>query len=366
MKDKCLYVCLLILCGLLISFELSAQQFYVNTSINTVTKDNKTYLFSLDSCQVNTDTSDYEIFTCADPNRFNDIAVDHQNNIWYLNEQGELYKRNLNDSNCQYIGRAPGSPHTALVADTVGNIYLAGGLVKRNNIITSGLISKYDGNNFSIVDTLPIGMYSAGDLFFYEDKLFLTAASSGDDSLYLAEININAPQHSCYYMSLDDMVPWAAFSTHEESGKDRVFIMSVHKPDYDRTTLIEIDIPNKKILDTICTYPFIARGAAARFPAIWTTTSCPTPPASISQVPSKYADISILNPTTGFIRINSSMTASDIATIELYNTAGTKLKAFQPSQFPNMLDVSEVSAGLYILHVKTRHGGNINKKLLVR
>lgn len=337
-----------------------AQQFYVTTSpLSGV--DNKSYLLNIDSCTLFTDSTNLPVFSCSSQYHIDDIAFDKDDNIWYLNNYGELYKRKANDTVCQYVGQSPGG-NNAMVADSSGNIYLAGGYALAGSH-KSGLLSKYDGSSFAANDTLPNGVFSAGDLFFYENRLFLTATNSNLDSSYILEINLHSPKHSCVYMQLPDMRPYGVFTIKKENETARVFILSVDTPNYNSTALVEIDMPNKKVLNTLCTYPFMARGAASYYPSIWDSTSCPKP-TFIKNYTSKGEYINTLNPVSNRIRVATNMTSKDIHKVCLYGLSGTLLKTYTPKEFPDKLDISTVPSGLYLLQIKSVEGVLWKEKVL--
>lgn len=342
--------------------KANAQQFYVSAS-PFGTPDNKTYKLHIDSCGTFTDSTNLPIFTCHSSGHINDIAIDKDNTLWYITDTiinktiySALTKRKLSDSNCQFVAQFPFSSMNSLVADTIGNIYITGGY-------GGGWLYKYDGNNLSVIDSLPKHMAPAGDLFFYNNRLFVTCNSSSLDTAYIAEYNFNDPGQACYYMPLGKMQPYSAFTIHKEAASDRVFILDVHTPNYDKTSLIEIDIPNKKILNTLCTYPIVARGAASRYPAVWDSTSCP-PPSGISSHTKVSDDLRIYNPANDRIVVKTSVESSEIVHVDLFSLSGMKIKSYTKSEFPNNLDISAIPIGLYILQVKINTGQVWNKKVL--
>lgn len=339
-----------------------AQQYYVSAS-PFGSPDNKTYALHIDSCGKITDSTNLPIYTCHSPGHINDIAVDKDSTIWYVidtvinkTSYSALAKRKLSDSNCQLVVQFPHSSINSLVADTVGNIYATGGY-------GGAWLYKYDGTNLSIIDSLPKNMAPAGDLFFYDNRLFITCNSTNLDTGYIAEYNLNYPGHGCYYMSLDSMRPYGAFTVYNEGTSDRVFILTVHPPNYDKTSLVEIDIPNKKILNTLCTYSFVGRGGASRYPAVWASSNCPPPSGINDHVPNSN-DITVLQPVRDRILLKTEIKRAEINSISLYSLSGQRLKSYTQNDFPDKLEASNIPGGLYLLQVKTINGNIWNKKVL--
>jgi hypothetical protein len=278
---------------------------------------------------------------------YDDIAVDKYNNIWYVTEPGDLYKRKLSDtSSCQYLGNFTPNhrPIKALVADSVGDIYAI------CNWYDSTRLMKYDATGFHSLGFLPKNVYSNGDLFFYEHRLFLLSYYLKADSSFITEIVIKDPSQSCYYMSLDTLMTFGAF-TIKDNNKSRVFATAVDKYNILQSYLYEIDIPNKKILGPTCTYPLFIRGAASYYELTSDSTQCHYIPQSIKNV-EKANQITVLNPCTERVRIKTVLLSSEISRIELYSLSGIKIKIFDLADFPNNLDISEIATGIYVLQVR--------------
>src|SRR5690349_13573995 len=116
--------------SLIFSFFIStsfAQTFYVTVPIDFPVG-NKAF-------ELNTSTCDsFGIFFCLPThdtaqyfeNQFSDLAIDKNQNIYYVSGWGSLYKRNLNDTtSCQFLGTFNTSIN-ALLADSQDVIYAAG------------------------------------------------------------------------------------------------------------------------------------------------------------------------------------------------------------------------------------------------
>lgn len=238
----CLLLCFTVLC----SAVGYAQVFYANTGVwGLYFTPYETYRLRVNPCDVITDTSTARIFTCPPVSTgidtvYNDIAIDKFDNLWYLTFGGNLYRRKLDDTNsCQYVTKVPSMLGAALVADTAGSLYIAG------NLNDSGRVFKYDTNGLHFLGFLPKDMLVAGDLFFYEHRLFMTCNDVKIDTGYIIEIVTADPSQSCYFMKLDSTIAYGAF-TVVDNNKSRVYITTANRPDFDRSDLLELDMVNRK------------------------------------------------------------------------------------------------------------------------
>lgn len=345
------------------------QYFYVNTGISINPDPNITYRLNIKQCDTLADSLDFTIQTCSptyQPNpwpdsAYNDIAIDKDQNLWYVTTGGSLYKRNILDSTdtCHYIGDFTDKYLVSgLVADTAGNIYAAG-----NFNDTSAILRYHPSSGFTTIGTLPRNVYCSGDLFFYEHRLFMTCTNPRQDSSFLYEIVLKDPSQSCYYMPLKNMQPFGAFS-FIDNQKTRVYISAIQKPVYATTALVEIDIANRRILDTICIYPFLIRGATAYYEKTGDTTYCPYKPISISDVENKSTYLVVYNPVSKVIRLSSNLVGTDVKSIALFDLAGKMVRSFEHLNFPHNLEILDLNSGLYILQVVDKYGHKWNEKIV--
>lgn len=339
----------------------NAQQFYTNISYRA--GGNETYYLNSDSCDKLTDSTNLPIYTCplGSVHAYNDIAVDAQY-MWYISRSGELYKRKLADTtSCTYIGRFSYGQETftPLVADTVGNIYTAS--YSKDSVF----LYKYNQVSFKKIGNLPDWAIPCGDMFFYENRLFLTCYYQRTDSIFILEIS-TIPEQSCYYMSLGNMYTYSAFTIRPPEGDDKVFIVpSWHTGPEDTSMLVEIDMRAKKILDTVCTYVFMSRGAASYYPAYWDTTHCPVT-TDISSSGISDRSISISNPAKSKVIFQTNVAADEIKYISLYDLSGRIVKSYQQSQFPDNIDISSLAEGMYIIRILLHDATIWNEKIIVR
>jgi hypothetical protein len=346
----------------------AAQKFYVETLDFKAPYLSKTLVLDLTSC----DTA--EIYTCPPtqdtglgPGLYTDMAIDHKQNLWYVTQSGNLYRRNLNnDSSCEYIGdfTLPGSwvPYVnALVADDGNALYAAGANSQQTALYK--LEYTEDAIVFSVLGHLPPGWLSAGDLFFYEHRLFLSCSADATNK-FLVEVSLPDPSASCIYMDLNGLSAYGAFSTKTAQGS-KAYIVNAFANNY-TASLAEIDIPNKKVLSTLCNYPYLIGGAATYYDLVDDTTTCLTgPPISVNTVASQTHGFKVLNPSSHYIRITTNIISDEVAGISLYDFSGRRVKDFSGEDFPERLNIADVPPGLYMLGLRLIDGKLSQHKLVV-
>lgn len=328
---------LLVLLQLFLLTNAHSQTFYVSCPVN-VPVEKKAFQLST------TDCTPVQMFVCPPTNdtfqfpenQFLDIAMDKNQNLYYVSGGGgSLYKRSLNDTtSCQFLGTFF-SGMVALVADSDDLIY---GCTQVNGIC--GLYRyRISSGVFDTVGILPTGLYAAGDLFFYEGWLFLTGTTPTYTASYLAEIDIDDPSQSCYYMGLENLQPWSAFSINY-GAYSKAYVLSTITDT--SSALIELDIENKTIGNPICTYPFLAGGAATYYNLTASSSNvCDTNNTAIN---SNLLGIifSIQNPVSDYIQIRANTDDVQIENLTLFNAFGKQVKHYSNENFKANLDVSDI------------------------
>ena len=248
-KEVNRYILLFIV--LFCAYELNGQVFYANSIDYNANGTNKTIQLNISNCSV------AEIFTCPTTNNapYYDIAIDSSQNIFYVGADRGLYKRELNNiSSCSYLGNFESGIYyiNSLVSDVNGDIYACGGNV----------LYKYESQThiFRTLGNLPPDIYSLGDLFFYEGRLFLIALNSAASAQFLVEINTVSPGLSFIYMNLPNLNSYAGFSLKFPTYS-QAYIVS--KNNDGSSTLFEIDMSQKILGPSICTYSFEIDGCAS-------------------------------------------------------------------------------------------------------
>lgn len=274
--------CLLILFGIILFCKVNSQSFYA-TKNNDFPNENTLFVLNVLNCD------SIRSFSCPPTNNiqqyfeniYSDIAIDSQN-IYYVSGWGSLYSRKLNDTtSCQFLGVFNNSTINALTTDINGTIFAAG---NQNGVAT---LYKYNPqlHVFSTIGNLPPTYFSSGDLFFYEGKLFLTATNSNFTNSFLVEVNVSNPSQSCYYMNLQNLHPWSAFSIKHNLYSEAFVISTEYISAGNYTsTLFKLNLPLRTISSPICVYPFAILGAATVYdftPSIKDSNSCYTLPIQL-------------------------------------------------------------------------------------
>jgi hypothetical protein len=349
---KSYFILLLFFLNSILSFS---QNFYV-VSQRDVPLVNKTFMLNINNCD------SFPIFTCPPTNnvnqlpenQFTDMSINYTT-MYFVSGWGSLYSRNLNDSvSCQYLGNFNNNINALATANT-GVIYAAGQV--------SGVckLFKYQGGACSLIGNFPSNFLSAGDLFFYENRLFMTGTTSDFMSGYIVEVDVNNPSLSCYYMPLPNLHPWGAFSLNN-GNVSRVFIISTNDNGGIHTSsLYEINMAAKTIGPLMCTYPYFIHGAATVY-SYGTAGNTLCDPTGINSLqPAGIFRIS--NPVTNFIRIETPLDASQIQSIGVYNVSGELVQFIKGENYAPLIDVSHLSPGIYVVRLNTTTGAQYQQKL---
>jgi hypothetical protein len=342
---------------ILLNLTSSGQDFYVTVPIN-VPVGNKAYTINLTSCNTQ------EIFSCPPTNnigqypenQFTDIAIDRDQNLYSVSGWGSLYKRKLSDvTSCQFLGTFYNSNSiNALVADSATTIYAAG------NFGGACTLYKYSAGLFNTLGNLPVGIFSAGDLFFYEQRLFLTATDANLTRSFLVEINTTHPELSCEYMNLENYQPYGAFSVRNGTSS-RAYIVCTNSPS--SSSLREINISNKVISDIICNYPFLITGAAIPYLRTSNNTVCTQQPTNPSGSGDEY--LHIQNPCVSTIlKVITNIPVSNVSDIRLFSTSGALVRKYSLQNFPDKLEVFNLASGMYLLKLTRRNGNTMVRKII--
>lgn len=245
---------------LVFTIKASSQSFYVNT-VDNFQLNNKIY--QLDISHNNETTENI----CPPTNNigqyfentYTDIAIDKNNNMYYVSAWGSLYKKNHNDLTCHYLGKF--GPNigsiNSLVADSNDFIYASGNL---NGV---GMLYKYNLNSgiFYEIGNLPLNYIPSGDLFFYNNRLFLTCINKSNSTSCILEINLIYPLHSCFYMNINNEA-LGAFSIDYGSYSKTYLITSNLM---NSSSIYEVDMPNKQVGNLVRSYNYIIYGAASEY-----------------------------------------------------------------------------------------------------
>ncbi|MBL7911475.1 MAG: T9SS type A sorting domain-containing protein [Bacteroidia bacterium] len=349
--------------GLIASICLSsittAQSFYVASIRDLPSPITKTFLMNLQNCdslKIYTCPPTVDIFNSPEMT-YTDIAAD-KNYLYYVTGgSGIFYKKNIGDTtSCQHLGTFNHSIN-ALVADTMGTVYAAG---QQNGICR---LFKYNSNVFTQIGILPGNFFSSGDLFFYNNRLFMTGTSANFTSSYLVEVDINNPPQSCYYMGLQNLQPYAAFSVNNGNVSRAFIIGNSNVASVNTSSLIEIDMQAKTIGTVQCVYPFMVGGAAINYDYSTAGISL----CNTTSLKNQFSDVNFFkvnNPITDFITFQTNVNLSDISSIELFDVSGKRIKNFTGSDISEKINITDIAPGIYILNMHAIAGDQYQQKLI--
>ncbi len=179
---------------------------------------------------------------------FGDIAFHPDGNIYAIDQFGELFAIDTVDYNAEKIASLPGNFFTSLTCDTEGNIYAA---------TSDGILVSYKPELKSLIEFPNIGIGAAGDLTFYENKLYM---STIDNTLLF----VNPEEPLDNYQVLD-------FSSHQVeifgifSAVKGCEIKSYAFSSEDNSTLYEIDWEGKSIRKLFSFSDLNIYGATSRY-----------------------------------------------------------------------------------------------------
>ncbi|KPH11098.1 T9SS type A sorting domain-containing protein [Chryseobacterium sp. ERMR1:04] len=330
----------------LFSLKLYSQEFYVN-SYNQ-------YLNAVSKLDITTLTATNVPFcppTVYIGETYSDIAIDSSNNLYYVTTTGLLYRKKSSDSSCEFLGDFTTIGFiNSLTADSGNYIYAAGfGYSK---------MYRYDisSGTFTVMGDLPITQSPAGDLFFYNNHLFLTTNTG------ILEINMMNPSQSCQFMSLSIPDAYAAFSI-DYGIHSKVYIVSATYPN---STFYEVDMENKIVSGPIGTFNGSINGAASIYNSTSTNSTC-TPLATLNVQENTVINFyfNVISPSNTNIICKTNINRREITQVRLFDNSGRIIKDFSNQNTIESLDVSGVTNGTYLLTVSTKNGETYTKKIII-
>lgn len=329
-----------------------SQEFYVNTFsvINFTNFTNGVYKFDVSgplevpetSCTTNITTNDIST----------DIAIDSNNNLYYVTNSGLLYRKKSSNTICEFLGdfTTGNAAANSLVADSGNYLYAAG--------TNPNALYRYDINTgtFTEIGNLSDGQTPSGDLFFYESRLFLTTTEG------IVEINLENPTQSCPFMTINTANPYAAFSIDYGTYSKAYLITYVNN----KSTLSEIDMVNKQIGTPIRTYNHLIYGAAARYNITSTNTTCSLTPLNTKETFVSETYFNVNNPATHTMLCHTNIPRNEIISIYLFDNSGKMIKDFSNQKNIEGLNISDMPDGIYLLAVTTKKGEKHTKKIIIK
>ena len=204
------------------AFKLYAQKFYANTpdAINEIT-------VTSSGCQVRKLQN-----SCG--SEYFSIALSGDTMYYYITSTATLYRTFLSQpSRCEKVDAF--DQINALTVDKNGILYTA----FANTLV---ILNPYtlERKYFSMP------FISAGDLMFYNDKLYMAA-----DPNIIAEINLDSPMLSKEYFRLPQSNVFGLTSIAGSCAANKVFALAAGDTG---TELVELDMENKKSLGVKCSF----------------------------------------------------------------------------------------------------------------
>ncbi|MDR6371727.1 hypothetical protein J2795_003949 [Chryseobacterium bernardetii] len=329
-----------------------SQEFYVNTFfvINFTNFTNGVYRFDVSGPTEVPETYCTQNITANEIST--DIAIDSNNNLYYVTNSGLLYRKKSTSSICEFLGdfTTGNAAANSLVADSGNYLYAAG--------TNPNALYRYDINNgtFTEIGNLSDGQTPSGDLFFYESRLFLTTADG------IVEINLENPTQSCPFMAINTPNPYAAFSI-DYGTYSKAYLITYGN---NTSTLSEIDMVNKQIGAPIRTYNHLIYGAAARYNLTSTNTTCSLTPLHTQETSASKTYFNVNNPANGKIICNTNIERNQMIAIQLFDNSGRLTKDFSSQNNIESLNISNLPDGVYILVVTTKKGEKHTKKIIIK
>lgn len=164
----------------------------------------------------------------------------YKDTLYYSTISGSIFRYLINQpGSCQLIGSI-GAGSNAMTADKRGMIYVAAG----------NELSVYDPKTNQLTKLGIMPCASSGDLVFYKNKLLLAGTDGRASGLY--EINVQNPPASTLYMPTVGYDFYGILSFPVSCGKSKFLGLSTSNVG---TTVVELDLDNKRVLSTSCDIP---------------------------------------------------------------------------------------------------------------
>ncbi|MCJ8155013.1 T9SS type A sorting domain-containing protein [Chryseobacterium sp. SSA4.19] len=334
---------------ILLSIKTYSQKFYVNT-INIypgIPPSNSVY--KLDISSPSETSENFCLPTVTANEAYTDIAIDKDGYFYYVTSSGLLYKQNETRDGCEFLGDFS-SNINSLTADSGNYLYATGSL---------GILYRYDMTSgvFSAIGNIPADQIPGGDLFFYENRLFLTTTGG------IMEVNMVNPLQSCPFISLGIQYSslYAGFSINYGTYSKAYVINNVSQ----NSVLYELDMVNHQIGSPIRTYNHRIYGATSSYSLTSSNSECTPTALNTQETRKKSIEFSVVNPSKNIIICKTDIERKQIASIRLYDNTGRLVRDFIHQNNLEHLDISGVSAGTYLLSMTTKKGETYTKKIIV-
>lgn len=339
--------------AILSSISMSGQEFFVNR-LDDGPIENSLYKVEL-ATGVATELPICPPYLATDnaPElQYLDMAQDAQGNFWFVTGTGALYTLHATTGTCDYKGTF-GQVINALEADVLGHIYAAG---NQNGVCT---LLRYDiaSGVFLNIGDFGQGVYSSGDLFYFENRLFLCCTNDELTAGSLVEVNIAAPEQSCGIMDLGTVLPFGAFTVCT-NGVSQPYLVSQETPT--SFAVRTLDLTNETVGGVLFSLPFTVVGAA-RF---YDLSHSPVPCVAGTRDYTKNDCLRLVNPARERIIITTDLQPEFVIGGFLYDCSGRIIRRSGNGQIPDF-DIAGIEEGLYFLEVCLADGSRCGKTVVV-
>lgn len=332
----------------LLSLQLFSQEFYATRPYSSTNR-----IYRLDVSNPSEVLEPVCPTTAVLFEDFTDIAIDGASNMYYVTNSGKLYRRNNATSSCEFLGNFDHQINS-LVSDSGNYVYATGAF---------NLLFRYEISTGTITTMgfLPNTHTPGGDLFFFENRLFVTTTTG------ILEINMLDPSQSCPFMNLSIPNMHAAFALSSELNPSKVYVVSLNFASYPiSSSLYEVDMINKQLGNLIRTYPYKFNGAASVYASTSTNSTCTPTPLSVSESTTQNTYFNVINPVIGKITWHTNIENSQISLIQLYDNTGRLIKTFSNQNSLENVDISGTPSGNYLLTITTKKGEIYTKKIIIK
>lgn len=286
-----------------------------------------------------------------------DIAVDGNENLYYINDGNVLLKQNHNETTCQSLGTFPSiSPSNtitinSLVVDSNNDVYASG---TNSNSPIKGRFYKYNPSTGIVeIGLLPNDAIPLGDLFFFENRLFLTCRNNAFTDTFLLEINVANPSISSTYMNLNGISPFGAFSTYA-NGVSKSYLLT---RGFTQGKIYELNIPLQTITLLSCDLNTLLNGADSYYEL--------SDPLRVNSVANPIKYFNVKNPARTSIDIDTNIDNDMVKSLALYDITGRRTTDFKLTDKLG-LPIAGLNPGLYILQLVTIDGVLYNQKIVIK
>lgn len=207
--------------------------------------DNQSGLFTLEIVNGTCVTTKLDVPCTGFTGQIYSIAL-FKDTLYFHTNGGALYQSVIGKPGSCTFMTSVGISNT-LTVDKNGNLYWMANLRD---------LTKYEPatGQVTLLGSVPPAFSSAGDLVFFKDKLYVASASG------LVEINMQDPAQSTIAMSTPGYTFFGLVSVPKGCNQTTVYGLDNFA---NTSSLVELDIEKKQILNKLCSFPLLVYDAAS-------------------------------------------------------------------------------------------------------